>query len=95
MKNHIFAFLTAFLVFTKYLLHAMIKTKITFTCDFGAFAFRRMPFGLCSAPATFQRCMLSIFPYFVGKCIEVFMDDFTSYGDDFGTSLNSLELILK
>ncbi|KAK8998743.1 hypothetical protein V6N11_084126 [Hibiscus sabdariffa] len=56
------------------------KEKTTFTCPFGTFTCRRMPFGLCNAPATFQRCMLSIFSDYVEKGIEVFMDDFMVYG---------------
>jgi hypothetical protein len=30
------------------------QEKTTFTCPFGTFAYRRMPFGLCNAPVTFQ-----------------------------------------
>jgi hypothetical protein len=30
------------------------QEKTTFTCPFGTFAYRRMPFGLCNALATFQ-----------------------------------------
>ena len=37
------------------------QEKITLTCPFGTFAYQRLPFGLCNAPATFQMCMLSIF----------------------------------
>ncbi|CAN6557166.1 unnamed protein product [Malus baccata var. baccata] len=33
------------------------QEKTTFTCSFGTFAYHRMPFGLCNALATFQRCM--------------------------------------
>jgi len=37
------------------------QKKATFTCPFSTFAYLRMPYGLCNALATFQRCMLSIF----------------------------------
>ncbi|KAL0543871.1 hypothetical protein IC582_018976 [Cucumis melo] len=71
------------------------QKKTTFTCDYGTYAFRRMPFGLCNAPGTFQRCMMSIFSDIIENCIEVFMDDFTIYGDSFDECLASLELILN
>ncbi|CAN6695149.1 unnamed protein product [Malus baccata var. baccata] len=71
------------------------QEKTTFTCPFGTFAYRRMPFGLCNAPATFQRCMVSIFSDFVEKIIEVFMDDFSVFGDSFDGCLENLTLILK
>lgn len=71
------------------------QEKTTFTCPFGTFAFRRMPFGLCNAPATFQRCMVSIFSDYVEHIIEVFMDDFTVYGNTFDECLNNLSKVLK
>ena len=52
------------------------QAKTTFTCPFGTFAFKRMPFGLCNAPITFQICMMSIFTDILEDIMEVFMDDF-------------------
>ena len=49
--------------------------KTTFTCPYGIFAFRRMPFGLYNAPTTFQRCVMSIFSDMLENFIEIFMDD--------------------
>ena len=71
------------------------QDKTTFTCPFGTYAFRRMPFGLCNAPATFQRCMMSIFSDMVEKCMEVFMDDLTVFGDSFDDCLLNLEAVLE
>jgi len=56
------------------------QEKTTFTCPFEVFAYRKMPFGLCNAPTTFQKCMFVIFAYMIDKCIEVFMDDFSVFG---------------
>ena len=70
------------------------QEKTTFTCPFGTFAFRRMPFGLCNAPATFQRCMMSIFSDFAEEVMEIFMDDFTVYGSSFENCLHNLGIVL-
>ncbi|KAL0404316.1 UNVERIFIED_CONTAM: Retrovirus-related Pol polyprotein from transposon.6 [Sesamum radiatum] len=71
------------------------QEKTTFAYPFGTFAYRRMPFGLCNAPATFQRCMVSIFSDFVEQFIEVFMDDFTVYGNSFDDCLEKLTKVLE
>ena len=71
------------------------QEKTIFTCPFGTFAYRMMPFGLCNAPATFQRCMLSIFSDMVEHFLEIFMDDFFVFGDSFNDCLNNLEKVLN
>ncbi|KAM6594465.1 hypothetical protein CsatA_002168 [Cannabis sativa] len=70
------------------------QEKTTFTCPYGTFAFRRMPFGLCNAPATFQRCMMAIFSDMAESILEIFMDDFSIYGESFGICLENLERVL-
>ena len=71
------------------------QEKTTFTCPYGTFAFRRMPFGLCNALATFQRCMMSMFSDLIEEVMEIFMDDFTVYGSSFDHCLNNLETVLQ
>ena len=71
------------------------QEKSTFTCPYGTFAFRMMPFGLCNAPATFQRCMMSIFSDLEEEVMEIFMDDFSVYGSSFEDCLRNLETILQ
>ncbi|GJT91809.1 hypothetical protein Tco_1080654 [Tanacetum coccineum] len=55
-------------------LHILIdpvdQEKTMFTCPFGTYAYRRMPFGLCHAPTTFQRCMLAIFHDMIEESVE-------------------------
>ena len=70
------------------------QEKTTFTCPFGTFAFRRMPFGLCNAHTTFQRCMMSIFSDLAEEVMEIFMDDFTEYGSGFENCLHNLGTVL-
>jgi hypothetical protein len=53
-----------------------------------------MPFGLCNAPATFQRWMISIFSDMVERFLEVFMDDFSIFGSSFEEYLHHLTLVL-
>nr|GEU43340.1 reverse transcriptase domain-containing protein [Tanacetum cinerariifolium] len=71
------------------------QEKTTFTCPYGTFAYRRMPFGLCNAPGTFQRCMLAIFHDMVEKTMEVFMDDFSVFGNSFENCLSRLDKMLQ
>ncbi|CAN0898822.1 Retrovirus-related Pol polyprotein from transposon 17.6 [Linum grandiflorum] len=71
------------------------QEKTTFTCPSGTYAYRRMPFGLCNAPATFQRCMMAIFSEMVETSLEVFMDDFSTFGTSFEHCFSNLASVLQ
>ena len=71
------------------------QEKTTFTCPFGTFAFRKMPFGLCNAPGTFQQCMMGIFSDMIEIILEIFMDDFSVFGDSFESCLENLRKVLE
>ncbi|CAH9104637.1 unnamed protein product, partial [Cuscuta europaea] len=90
-----YCFLDGFSGFFQIAIAPEDQEKTTFTCPFGTFAYRRMPFGLCNAPGTFQRCVMAIFSDMIGDIIEVFMDDFSVYGDSFDICLQNLNRVLE
>ncbi|GJW00854.1 reverse transcriptase domain-containing protein [Tanacetum coccineum] len=93
--NKYFCFLDGFSEYFQIPIDPNDQEKTTFTCPFGTYAYRRMPFGLCNAPVTFQRCMLAIFHDMIEESVEVFIDDFSVFGNSFDTCLNNLDKMLQ
>lgn len=71
------------------------QENTAFTCPFGVFSYRMMPFRLCSAPTTFQSRMLSVFSNMIEYSIEVFMDEFSVFSSDFEKFLAHLNVVLE
>jgi hypothetical protein len=62
LANHpYYCFLDGYSGFMQIPIHLDDQHKTTFTCPYETFAYRRMPFGLCNAPASFQHCMMVVF----------------------------------
>jgi hypothetical protein len=94
LANHAyFCFLDGYSGFMQIPIHPDDQHKTTFTCPYGMFAYRRMPFGLCNAPSSFQRCMMAVFSEFIEEIVEVFMDDFSVYGKTFMDCLANLDKV--
>ena len=90
-----FYFLDGYSSYNQIVIAPEDREKTTFICPYGTFAFRRMPFRLCNAPTTFQKCMISIFSDLVEEGMEIFMDDFSVYGSRFEHCLHNLEIVLQ
>nr|GEW18266.1 reverse transcriptase domain-containing protein [Tanacetum cinerariifolium] len=82
-------------IIAKYLSVEEKTALITVLKSHKTFAYRRMPFGLCNTPGTFQRCMMAIFHDMIEKTIEVFMDDFSVFGNSFQSYISHLKWMLK
>jgi hypothetical protein len=96
LANHsFFCFLNGYFGYHQIPIHLDYQRKTTFTCPYGTYAYRRMSFGLCNAPASFQRCMMSIFSVMIEKNKEVFMGDLSVYGKTFVECLRNLDKVLQ
>ncbi|GKE11018.1 reverse transcriptase domain-containing protein, partial [Tanacetum coccineum] len=93
--NEYYCFLNGFSGYFQFPIDPHDQEKTTFTCPYGTFAYRGMPFGLCNASGTFQRCMMAIFHDMIEKTIEVFMDDFLVFGNSFENCLSRVDKMLQ
>lgn len=85
-----FSFLDGFSGYNQIQINPEDQDKTTFTCRWGTFSYRVLPFSLCNYPATFQREVLSIFTKPFHDSVEIYMDYFTPYGCDFLDSLSNM-----
>ena len=77
-KQSFSCFLDRYLGYHHIPIHPDDQSKTTFTCPYGTYAYRRMSFGLCNAPTSFQWCMMSIFSNMIEEIMEIFMGNFWS-----------------
>nr|GFA61798.1 DNA-directed DNA polymerase [Tanacetum cinerariifolium] len=68
--NEYYCFLDGFSGYFQIPIDPKDQEKTTFTCAYGTFTYKRMPFGLCNAPGTFQRCMMAIFHDMIEQTME-------------------------
>nr|GEX01233.1 reverse transcriptase domain-containing protein [Tanacetum cinerariifolium] len=94
-RNEYYCFLNGFSRYFQIPIDPRDQEKTMFTCPYRTFAYRRMPFGLCNAPGMFQRCMLAIFHDMVEKMMEVFIDDFSVFGNSFENCFSRLDKMLQ
>ena len=89
-----YCFLNGYFGYNQIAIAPAYQEKTTFTCPCGTFAFRSMTFGLCKAPTTLQRCMMSIFSNLGEEVMEIFMDDFSVFWSSFEECLHNLAMVL-
>ena len=76
-------------------MHEKDMHRTAFTCPFGLYEFKRMPFGLCNAPATFQRLMQTSMHDMIFEVLLAYLDDLMVFAKTFEGHIDNLERVLK
>jgi hypothetical protein len=77
-------------------LRSQDREKTAFSIGNGLWQFTVMPFGLCNAPATFERLMEKVLHQIINKICLVYLDDVIIFGKTFEDSLANLrEVFLR
>ena len=77
--SELFSLLDGFYGYNQVLVAEEDRLKTTFRTKWGTFAYRRMPFGLINAGATFHRAMDIYFHELIGRSAVVYLDDITIF----------------
>ncbi|UYV61126.1 K02A2.6-like, partial [Cordylochernes scorpioides] len=75
--------------------HPADREKTAFSTGNGLYQFTVMPFGLCNAPATFERLMELVLRGLTWKTCLVYLDDVMVMGRTFGEHLKNLQEIFN
>ncbi|KAK7933216.1 hypothetical protein WMY93_004112 [Mugilogobius chulae] len=76
-------------------MHPSDREKTAFTTPLGLYEFERMPFGLCNAPATFQRLMQQCLNGQIAESLLVYLDDIIIYSANFSSHLQHLDQVFE
>ena len=71
------------------------KPKTAFVTRSGLYEYNTLPFGLCNAPLTFQRCMELIFRGMQWKIVLIYLDDIIIFSRTFETHLERINMVFK
>ena len=69
--------------------------KTAFITKYGLWEYTKMPFGLCNAPSTFQRCMELIFRGMQWKTLLIYLDDLILYSSNISEHFSQLDEVLS
>jgi hypothetical protein len=89
------SFLDGYLGYNQIMVDEEDRVKIAFTTKWGTFTYRRIPFRLINAGATFQRAMDDIFKGLINRCIVIYMDDFMVFSKFQNTHIADLKQVFN
>ena len=76
-------------------MHPKDRHKTAFITKYGLFEYSKLPFGLCNAPGTFQRCMELIFRGLQWKTVLIYLDDIIVFSSRFDEHMQRLGEVLN